>query len=81
MVVAKWCAKAYRHRMCIAPRSEQDVENMRSVLGFKIAQHPELEALLLATGDACIVPACMRTVWRSASERRRGIDLSCLAAP
>jgi ribA/ribD-fused uncharacterized protein len=54
-MAAKMRPKTYRDRMVVAPRSEQNVKNMRTVLRLKIAQHPELEALLLSTGDAYIV--------------------------
>jgi N-glycosidase YbiA len=59
-MAAKMRAKTYRDRMVVVPRSGQDVENMRAVLRVKIAQHPELEALLISTGDAYIVEDCTK---------------------
>ena len=57
---AKWCAMKHGPLMVVVPRGEQDVENMRIVLALKIARHPDLHALLLATGDARIVEDCSR---------------------
>jgi hypothetical protein len=51
---------AYRHldAMIVQPRTELDVENMRTVLRLKLAAHPQLQTELIATGDAQIIEDC-----------------------
>ncbi len=55
---AKFCAKHYADQMIVAPRSEQDVFNMRFVLLCKLEEHPGLRQQLLATGDATLIEDC-----------------------
>lgn len=52
---AKMVAKRYTEHMSVQPRSEQDLNNMRWVLGQKLRGHPELKQELLGTGDATLI--------------------------
>ena len=52
---AKIVAKKHPDKMTVEPLSDADLENMMDVLHFKIDQHPNLQAELLATGDQLIV--------------------------
>jgi ribA/ribD-fused uncharacterized protein len=52
---AKFVAKARVDQMVVKQLSDEDVANMRGCLIFKLAQHPDLHAELMATGDALIV--------------------------
>jgi ribA/ribD-fused uncharacterized protein len=47
--------KSITDQMTIAPKSDQDIENMRLVIRLKFDQHPELMEQLLSTGDAIII--------------------------
>jgi ribA/ribD-fused uncharacterized protein len=59
-MAAKMHAKKYRDEMVTRPQSAADVENMRTVLQQKLACHPGLTRLLLATRDAVIIEDCSR---------------------
>jgi predicted NAD-dependent protein-ADP-ribosyltransferase YbiA (DUF1768 family) len=59
-MAAKMIAKKYRQQMVVAPRSQQDVENMELVVMLKTDQHPIIEEQLLATGDRFIVEDCTK---------------------
>lgn len=52
---AKIVAKQHADKMKVSPLSDADLENMMDVLRFKIDQHPNLKAELLATGNQLIV--------------------------
>ena len=52
---AKMFAKSKSNAMLIPECGAQDVSNMRVCLRLKLAQHPELMPMLLATGDAHII--------------------------
>lgn len=52
---AKMVAKQHLASMVIQPRSDEDLELMRSVVRRKVEQNPGLKPLLLATGDEEIV--------------------------
>ncbi len=52
---AKFVAKREKKRMAVAPQSSLDLDQMEQVLSLKLEQHPELKAMLLATGDATII--------------------------
>jgi len=47
--------KSISDRMSIAPKGEQDVENMRLVLRLKFDQHPILREQLLSTENAVLI--------------------------
>jgi predicted NAD-dependent protein-ADP-ribosyltransferase YbiA (DUF1768 family) len=64
---AKWCAKSHVDAMCIAPMSEADLENMRTVLRVKYAQHADVREVLESTGERLIVEDC--------TNRQRGSGL------
>lgn len=64
-MAAKMRAHAHGHQIAVAPRGGQDVANMRAVLALKIAQHPELHALLLSTNDAQIIEDCSKRATES----------------
>jgi ribA/ribD-fused uncharacterized protein len=51
----KLALKNYQDQMVIAPKSQQDLENMRNVLRLKFSQHPDLSLQLIATGDAILI--------------------------
>jgi predicted NAD-dependent protein-ADP-ribosyltransferase YbiA (DUF1768 family) len=57
-MAAKMIAKAHVAEMIVQPRSEQDLANMRRVLGLKLDQHPLLMEALRATGNRHIVEDC-----------------------
>jgi ribA/ribD-fused uncharacterized protein len=63
---AKMIAKVYRSKMVITPRSQPDLANMRLVLKLKFDQHPELQTLLLETGDALLIEDCSARMSESA---------------
>ena len=44
----------------VVPRSDPDVQNMRAVIALTLAQHLDLQPLLLATGDAHIIEDCTK---------------------
>lgn len=58
-MAAKWTAKRWlkehSHQCIVQPKSVQDLENMKFCLRAKIAQHPELKEMLLATDDAVLI--------------------------
>lgn len=54
-MAAKMVAKPHKSKMIIEKFSNQDIENMRLCLRLKLAQHPELKTLLLATNDEQII--------------------------
>lgn len=56
----KMKAKKNKDKMVVVPMSDADLDNMRLVLWLKIEQHPELQQMLLNTGDAFIVEDCTR---------------------
>jgi ribA/ribD-fused uncharacterized protein len=47
--------KQHKHEMIIAPKSHEDVDNMRKVLRLKFSQHPDLSIQLIATGNAILI--------------------------
>lgn len=53
-------AKKNKGKMIVTPMSGQDLDNMRLVLRLKIQQHPELQVMLVQTGDELIVEDCSR---------------------
>jgi ribA/ribD-fused uncharacterized protein len=55
---AKLVAKANAARMAVQPCSQQDLDNMETVLRLKLEQHPELKARLLATGQEENIEDC-----------------------
>jgi ribA/ribD-fused uncharacterized protein len=55
---AKLLAKANVADMAIVPMSEQDLDNMRLVLGLKLAQHVEVRTTLALTESMPIVEDC-----------------------
>ncbi len=57
-MAAKMVAKKHVHLMTVTPQSPQDLQNMRTVLRLKIAQHPHLGDLLLATGNDTLIEDC-----------------------
>lgn len=57
---AKMRAKALRGFMGVAPRSGQDLDNMRMVLRLKTRQHSSVLIGLLTTADALIIEDCTR---------------------
>lgn len=57
---AKMKAKKNKEKMVVTPMSEADLDNMRLVLRLKVEQHPELQEMLLETGDAFMVEDCTR---------------------
>jgi len=58
-MIAKRLARAIPESQLRFPRlSEQDLESMRLVLRLKFAQHPDLAASLLSTGDTHLVEDC-----------------------
>ncbi|MCZ2344479.1 MAG: NADAR family protein [Bacteroidales bacterium] len=59
-MTAKWIAKGKQDRMTVPQRGKRDIANMKRVLKLKVAQHPDLTAALLATGDEEIVEDCTR---------------------
>lgn len=55
-MAAKMVAKRYLDYAIIKPRSPEDVDNMRKVVGLKIASHPSIAAdLALIPKDAQII--------------------------
>lgn len=52
---AKMAAKRHLVHAAVAPRSDEDLENMRMVLRLKIATHADLRKALLATGESRII--------------------------
>lgn len=52
---AKMMCKPHLDECIITPRSEQDIENMMTVLLLKIDTHPDLREELLATGESLII--------------------------
>jgi ribA/ribD-fused uncharacterized protein len=57
---AKMKAKKNKDKMVVQPMSEADLDNMRMALRMKVEQHPELQELLIDSGDAFIVEDCTR---------------------
>lgn len=57
-MAAKMIAKAHISEMIVEPRSDQDVANMRRLLGLKLEQHPLLMEALRSTGTRWIVEDC-----------------------
>lgn len=55
---AKLFAKSNLDKMVVTPRSDRDIDNMYEVIRLKLDQHPELEQLLLSTGNKLIVEDC-----------------------
>lgn len=55
---AKMTAKAVIAEAVVVPTSDHDVNNMRMVLGLKLAQHPSVNLLLVATAHHPIVEDC-----------------------
>jgi ribA/ribD-fused uncharacterized protein len=47
--------KQHQHEMITAPKSPEDVENMRRVLRLKFSQHPERSLQLIATGESILI--------------------------
>lgn len=66
-MAAKMVAKQRRAAMTVDPQGPLDVVHMRRVVALKVAQHPQLEADLIATGDAPIYEDC--------TKRQRGSGL------
>jgi ribA/ribD-fused uncharacterized protein len=64
---AKWCAKAHVSEMGVSPMSEADLENMRTVLRVKHAQHADVRKVLESTGELLIV--------EDSTNRQRGSGL------
>jgi len=54
--------RAHREKtkMVVVPQSEQDLANMKMVLGLKLDQHPSLKQELLDTGDEIIIEDCSK---------------------
>lgn len=52
---AKLVAKKYADKMTVQPMSVKDLRNMDFVVRLKVKQHPELQEMLLATGDETII--------------------------
>lgn len=80
---AKMAAKAHAGQMIVAPRSEEDLAQMRQVLRRKLAQHPDLVAELARSGDALLIedvtrrPSQAGLFWGVAdplTDRRRGLN-------
>jgi len=57
-MVAKMIAKEHAREMIVQPRSDRDVDNMRTLLRHKLEQHPLLAEALYATGGRHIVEDC-----------------------
>ncbi len=57
---AKFVAKKYSHLMEVAPRSTEDILNMRFTLLCKYEEHKEVREVLKATGDAKIIEDCSK---------------------
>jgi hypothetical protein len=57
-MMVKRIAKEHAREMIVQPRSEQDISNMRVILGLKLEQHPLLLEALRATGNRRIVEDC-----------------------
>jgi len=65
-MTAKFKAKARKALMAIQPGSVEDLNNMKTVLRLKIAQHPDIKKELLATKDATIIEDCTQrreSIW------------------
>ena len=59
-MAAKMKAKKHRHLMVIEPQGESDVANMRTVLGLKLKQHPQIRHDLLHTSHSPIIEDCTK---------------------
>ena len=59
-MAAKMIAKRYKARMVVVPMSEEDLQNMKLVLGLKVEQHPEIGSKLIETGTEEIIEDCTR---------------------
>ncbi len=59
-MAAKFAAKAKQSQTTVVPCSEVDQINMRLVLRLKLQQHPDLQAALVATGEATIIEDCSK---------------------
>jgi predicted NAD-dependent protein-ADP-ribosyltransferase YbiA (DUF1768 family) len=57
-MAAKMVAKRYIPHMVVAPRCEQDVANMLTVLRLKLQQHPQLQERLTKTTPCAIIEDC-----------------------
>jgi predicted NAD-dependent protein-ADP-ribosyltransferase YbiA (DUF1768 family) len=52
---AKMIAKSHASKMCVVPRSDNDVRQMSWILSIKLEQHPTLLTELIGTGDAMLI--------------------------
>ena len=59
-MAAKMKAKRFKAMMMVVPMGEEDLQNMKLVLGLKVAQHPEIRTKLVETGSEEITEDCTR---------------------
>ncbi len=59
-MTAKMIAKKHKKWMVVEPMSDADLDNMRLCLRLKAVQHPQLQDMLVQTGDALIVEDCTK---------------------
>lgn len=52
---AKFIAKSFKNEMCVSPRTDEDVENMKIVIDLKINQHADVMKELPLLKDCLII--------------------------
>lgn len=83
-MAAKMVARQHHEQRVIVPMSRADLRNMGTVLQLKLAQHQDLEASLLATGDEEIIEDCTRRAnesglfWGAALQDGKWVGQNCL---